>query len=140
MWGHSRSKTRISRRDVLSSTLSVSAGIEDATSRDDPAGARYTKGMAEILVECYAGFRADERPLRFTLRGRVFEVAEVEDRWYSPGAIYFRIRADDGNFYIVRHDEGRDAWTLEGFRASGSSGTPPDPAERGAPNGPHGAS
>ena len=108
--------------------------------RDDLRWARYTEGMAEILVECYAGFRADERPLRFTLRGRVFEVAEVEDRWYSPGAIYFRIRADDGNFYIVRHDEGRDAWTLEGFRASGSSGTPPDPAERGAPNGPHGAS
>jgi hypothetical protein len=110
------------------------------TLRDDLRWARYTEGMAEILVECYAGFRADERPLRFTLRGRVFEVAEVEDRWYSPGAIYFRIRADDGNFYIVRHDEGRDAWTLEGFRASGSSGTPPDPAERGASNGPHGAS
>ena len=120
--------------------VGIRSGATIGTLRDDLRWARYTEGMAEILVECYAGFRADERPLRFTLRGRVFEVAEVEDRWYSPGAIYFRIRADDGNFYIVRHDEGRDAWTLEGFRASGSSGTPPDPAERGASNGPHGAS
>jgi outer membrane protein assembly factor BamB len=69
--------------------------------------------MPEIHVECYAGYRADERPLRFELRGRWFEVAEVKDRWYSPGSIYFRVRADDGNLYIVRHEEGTDTWTLD---------------------------
>ena len=74
--------------------------------------------MSEIRVECHAGYRADQHPLRFLLRGRLFEVTEVQDRWYSPGAIYFRVRADDGNFYILRHDEGMDVWALEGFRAS----------------------
>lgn len=54
--------------------------------------------MLEIRVECYSGYRADERPLRFEFRGRPFEVAEVEDRWYSPGAVYFRVRATDGDF------------------------------------------
>ena len=73
--------------------------------------------MPEIRVECYAGYRADERPLRFILRGRSFEVAEVDDRWYSPGVIYFRVRATDGNFYVLRHDEGMDVWTLDAFRA-----------------------
>jgi hypothetical protein len=73
--------------------------------------------MNDIRVECYAGYRADERPLRFTLRGRVFEVVDVEDRWYSPGAIYFRVRADDGDFYVLRHEEGIDVWTLDAFRA-----------------------
>lgn len=73
--------------------------------------------MLEIRVECYAGYRADERPLRFMLCGWTFEVAEVEDRWYSPGVIYFRVRATDGNFYVLRHDEGMDAWTLDAFRA-----------------------
>ena len=73
--------------------------------------------MHEIHVECYAGYRADERPLHFVLAGRRFEVAEVEDRWYSPGAIYFRVRATDGNFYILKHDEGLDVWTLDAFRA-----------------------
>ena len=36
----------------------------------------------QIRVECHAGYKADERPLRFILRGRLFEVSEVEDRWY----------------------------------------------------------
>ena len=72
---------------------------------------------ASISVECYAGHRADERPLRFTLRGRTYEVVEVDDQWYSPEARYFRVRADDGNLYVLRHDESKDAWTLDAFRA-----------------------
>lgn len=73
--------------------------------------------MADIRVECYAGQRADERPLRFILRGRLFEIQELDGRWYSPEAAYFRVRADDGNFYVLRHDEIQDSWTLDGFRA-----------------------
>jgi hypothetical protein len=73
--------------------------------------------MGEITVECYAGYRADQRPLRFTLGGRVLAVEEIEDQWYSPEAIYFRVRADDGNFYILRHDETEDRWSLDAFRA-----------------------
>jgi hypothetical protein len=73
---------------------------------------------AEIRVECYAGSRADERPMRFVLRGRTFEIIDVEDRWYSPGAIYFRTLADDGNYYVLRHDEVMDTWTLDAFRAA----------------------
>ena len=77
-----------------------------------------------IRVECHAGYRADERPLRFALRGRLFEVTEVEDRWYSPGVIYFRVRASDGNFYVLRHDEGMDVWTLDAFRANRDADLP----------------
>ena len=73
--------------------------------------------MKEIRVECYAGHRADERPLRFALRGRLFQVSELDGRWYSPAASYFRVRAEDGNFYVLRHDEVQDSWTLDGFRA-----------------------
>jgi len=74
----------------------------------------------EIRVECYAGYRADERPLRFSLSGREYQVEQVEDRWYAPAASYFRVRANDGNFYVLRHDEGNDAWTLDAFRSSAS--------------------
>ncbi len=48
----------------------------------------------------------------------MFEVSEVEDQWYSPAAMYFRVRANDGNFYVLRHDETSDAWTLDAFRAA----------------------
>lgn len=74
--------------------------------------------MSEIRVECYAGYRPDERPLRFTLRGREFQVEEVDGQWFSPSAMYFRVRANDGNFYVLRHDEVQDAWTLDAFRAA----------------------
>ncbi|HYK91022.1 MAG TPA: hypothetical protein VE398_19780 [Acidobacteriota bacterium] len=73
--------------------------------------------MSKIRVECYSGHKADQRPLKFTLGERVLAVEEVEDQWYSPSAIYFRVRADDGNLYILRHDEAGDSWTLDGFRA-----------------------
>jgi hypothetical protein len=73
--------------------------------------------MNEIRVECYAGYRADERPLRFGLSGRSFEVTELDARWYSPGASYFRVLAADGNFYVLRHDVTQGTWTLDSVRA-----------------------
>jgi len=74
--------------------------------------------MGEIKVECYAGYKADQRPQRFTLGGRVHSIEQIEDQWYGPEAVYFRVRAGDGNIYILRHDEGEDRWTLDGFRAA----------------------
>ncbi len=78
---------------------------------------RELPARLEVSVECYAGHRADERPLRFTLSGRRYEVVELDDQWYSPEARHFRVRADDGNLYVLRHDERRDVWTLDAFRA-----------------------
>ncbi len=74
--------------------------------------------MIELRVESYCGYKSDQRPLRFTLQNRTHEILEVEDQWYSPSAIFFRVRADDGNIYILRHDEFDDRWTLDGFRAA----------------------
>jgi len=71
-----------------------------------------------VEVDCYAGYKAGERPLRFYLHEHPYEVEEVLDRWYEPEATYFKVRAHDGNFYILRHREHpmEEAWTLESFR------------------------
>ncbi len=72
-----------------------------------------------LTVECYAGYKADERPLRFTPGvpdARTYQVIEVLDQWYGVGYRSFRVRADDGNRYILRHDEREDVWTLDSFR------------------------
>ncbi|HUO33685.1 MAG TPA: hypothetical protein VMU43_01720 [Candidatus Acidoferrum sp.] len=74
--------------------------------------------MSLISVECYSGYRGDERPMRFTLRGRPYHVQDLDGQWYSPGATYFRVQAEDGNFYVLRHDEAQDLWSLDGFRAA----------------------
>lgn len=72
--------------------------------------------MKPVEVECYAGYRADERPVRLRLGEQTFEVAEVEDRWYSPGETFFRVRLVNGDMYVLRHVEAQDTWSIEGFR------------------------
>jgi hypothetical protein len=69
-----------------------------------------------VSVESYAGYKADERPLRLHLNESVLEIAEVEDRWYSPGETYFRVRVESGDRYVLRHVEAQDTWSLEAFR------------------------
>ncbi|HYA97547.1 MAG TPA: hypothetical protein VEH49_05595 [Methylomirabilota bacterium] len=86
-----------------------------------------------VEVTCYSGFRGDERPLRFVLAGRRLEVSLVEDRWYSPGAAFFRVLTAEGDRYVLRHDEGQDVWSLEGFRAAGRLETRLAPQEREDP-------
>jgi hypothetical protein len=74
------------------------------------------RDVSEIRVHCYSGYRVDQRPSRFIILDREYNVEEVDDQWYSPGAMYFRVRADDGNYYLLRHNEGQDCWTLDGYR------------------------
>ena len=68
-----------------------------------------------VEVTCYAGRKADERPLRFRLGEREYMVEEVLDQWYGPADTFFKLRADDQNLYILRHDA-EDRWFLESFR------------------------
>lgn len=70
-------------------------------------------------VECYAGYKGDERPVRLQLGEEKAEIAEVEDRWYSPGATYFRVLLANGERYVLRREDAQDVWTLQAFRAPG---------------------
>ncbi len=73
-------------------------------------------GEAQSLrVECHAGYRADERPRRFFVGDRRVEVAEVLDSWIGPDHRYFKVRGDDGDVYILRHDTSVDRWELTMF-------------------------
>lgn len=71
-----------------------------------------------VRVECYSGYKAEERPVRFQLDGHDHIVEEVTDQWHSPDATYFKVRADDGNTYVLRHvlSPQQGLWTLESFR------------------------
>jgi hypothetical protein len=67
---------------------------------------------AGLSVECYAGYRSAERPLRFLLGDRAVEVSTVLDCWLGPDHRYFKVRGDDGDVYILRHDTNDDRWDL----------------------------
>jgi hypothetical protein len=74
-----------------------------------------------VEVECYSGRKADERPVRFRLDGQEYFVEEVLDQWYGPDDVIFKVRADDGNVYILEHQTSElDAdWSLVSFRVRG---------------------
>jgi hypothetical protein len=68
----------------------------------------------KIRVQCYAGHRGEEAPRAFDLGDRRLEVVEIIDRWLAPDHRYFKVQADDGNVYILRHDE-RGGWEMTLF-------------------------
>jgi hypothetical protein len=53
------------------------------------------------------------------LAAQALEISAVEDRWYSPGATFFRVVVEGGDRYMLRHTEAQDVWTLAGYRAEG---------------------
>jgi hypothetical protein len=75
----------------------------------------------EVIVRCYAGFKGEERPVSFDLEGRDLGVVEIERAWYEEGAdepgrrnARFRVRADDGNVYVLSREEASGRWTVGG--------------------------
>ena len=77
----------------------------------------HNEGM-KVDVECYAGRKADERPVRFRLEGKQYSVEDVLDQWYEPDSIFYKLRADDGNLYILRQRTSipDGVWDLVSFR------------------------
>jgi len=65
-----------------------------------------------LKVETYSGYKADERPVSFALHDKVFKVKECIDQWYGEGYAYFKVKADDGCTYIMRHHMDNDQWEL----------------------------
>jgi len=72
-----------------------------------------------VAVECYSGYKANERPLAFTFEGRRWEVAEIVDRWYEgglraedPQVDYFKVRTVGGSLFLLRYVSLFDAWSL----------------------------
>jgi hypothetical protein len=80
--------------------------------------------MTEVIlhVECYAGHRPDETPRVLVIGGRRVAVVEILDRWLAPSHRYFKIRGDDDDTYIVRHDEESGTWELTSFRRGAPGG------------------
>ena len=75
-----------------------------------------------VRVECYSGYKADERPTAFDFQGRRWEIVEIIDRWYegsicakTPIINYFKVRAaceDREKTFILQYSADTDAWAL----------------------------
>jgi len=72
----------------------------------------------KLEVDCYSARKADERPVRFRLDGHQYLVEAVLDQWYGPQSTFYKLRADDGNLYILRQQTSTPdgTWDLVSFR------------------------
>jgi hypothetical protein len=73
----------------------------------------------KVEVECYSGYKANERPTAFTHQGRRREIAEILDRWVEggldparPGTNYFKVKTAEGDVFLLRYLSLFDAWSM----------------------------
>jgi hypothetical protein len=71
-----------------------------------------------INVETRATTGGDREPVSFSIGARTLRVTEVLDRWPATGYAYFKVEADDGGRYILRHAFADNEWDMHQFFAS----------------------
>ena len=59
-----------------------------------------------------AGPGGDLEPSVVWFGTRRVGVRAIVDRWFAPATRWFRIDGDDGQLYVVRHDEASGEWEL----------------------------
>lgn len=55
---------------------------------------------------------SDGIPVSFALGERTFAVRAMLDRWEGADHAYFKLIADDGNLYVLRHDLTENEWEM----------------------------
>jgi hypothetical protein len=75
-----------------------------------------------VEVDCYAGYKANQRPLAFSLGKKRMGIHKVLDQWYGPDHTYFKVLAEDANIYILRYGEAHDQWEVVFFKEAGYHG------------------
>jgi hypothetical protein len=65
-----------------------------------------------VKVQTSPGYGAHEDPVSFKIVERTFLVREIMDRWHGADHTYYKLIADDGNLYVIKHDLDMDEWEL----------------------------
>jgi hypothetical protein len=72
-----------------------------------------------IQVECYSGYKLNERPRSFIYQGQRYEIQEIINRWYEggidstrPEESYFKARTNEGRIFILRYLFLFDSWSI----------------------------
>ena len=68
--------------------------------------------MRSVKVTCHSSHRYAERPMSFTAEGVTYTVSRIETEWLGPGKRYFRIRAENGQFFELCYDDEKDEWFI----------------------------
>jgi hypothetical protein len=66
-----------------------------------------------IEVQCYSGYRADQRPRRFRVADAWIEVGLILRHWHAPDAECFEVETPEGRTYRLSHSRTDDTWDYE---------------------------
>ena len=74
--------------------------------------------LHNIQVSTYSGYKADERPLEFTFKGKRHKIKEIISQTYEEISgkglrKRYTIKTDDGLTFKLFYDESQDRWFLE---------------------------
>jgi hypothetical protein len=69
-----------------------------------------------VQVESVTGPIGLLEPRAFSLGERRIDVVNIIDRWISAEQNYFKLEAQDGAVYILRHDEHSEVWEMTLFQ------------------------
>jgi len=74
--------------------------------------------LHNIQVGTYSGYKADERPLEFTFKGKRHKIKEIISQTYEEISgkglrKRYTIKTDDGLTFKLFYDESQDRWFLE---------------------------
>ena len=74
--------------------------------------------LAAVAVDCYAGYRGEQTPHRFTLGEQLVEILAVVERWRTPDHRYFRVRTAGDETCTLRQDVTSRGWELTELEGS----------------------
>jgi hypothetical protein len=63
-------------------------------------------------VECLAGQRYPERPLRFEWLGQFHDVVKVISEAHTPQGYAFTVMDGDQNQFLLEYNESKQVWTV----------------------------
>ncbi len=73
----------------------------------------------KIDVVCYSGYRANERPLKFTFQNKKFQIEKIlnrsiEEPLTERERLYrFQVRCTDNKIYSILYNSHLDEWYIE---------------------------
>lgn len=84
-------------------------------SQSKPAAYLFFKAKMPYItkVECYCGYKANQRPISFTINDKKLTVEKIIERWREPGIDYFKLLANDRKIYLLSYNEVNDKWKVE---------------------------
>ena len=62
-------------------------------------------------VVAYCGYQGEQEPRGLVVEGERLDVVAIQDRWYDPRARYFRVKASDERYYLLRYDLDELSWS-----------------------------